>query len=487
MKPATKRWLKFALRWGIAFTGIFYVISNISLYNRVLVPAPGTGRPVAVRLAEPATEESESFRIIDPFSTAAGAVREVRRTALLVRSERDQVMIRGDDGTQRQVDVLALQVADSPDRAQWPLVVTPPRSLWMKYLNRLPEGGTQVVDPSRVVGRYDLNVPYTIIDEGLAVMASAALQNNPKYLWLAIFIFPTIYILTSIRWYMLLQALEIGLTLRRTFALNMVGAFYNSFMPGSTGGDLLKAYYVAKNTPHRTRAVMSVLIDRLLGLLALVLLGGTAATIGYWQLPENDPAKRACAQVAIGSIAIVTLTALALLVYYNPMLRKYSGLDFIIQRLPMQTQVAKAMHTMELYRRRPLLVLWAIIMTLPVHATVVLSAMFAGMAFGLPLTAPYYWVAVPVIVLSGAVPISPQGAGVMEFFAIILTRRQGCTISQAFALTMSIRIVQMLWNLTGGIFVLRGGYHAPGENEARELEEDPSPVAPGEALSTRPD
>jgi hypothetical protein len=114
-------------------------------------------------------------------------------------------------------------------------------------------------------------------------------------------------------------------------------------------------------------------------------------------------------------------------------------------------------------------VVWAITVTFPVHATVVVSATFAGLAFGLPLPPPYYWVVVPVVVLAGAIPISPQGAGVMEFFAILLTRRQGATVSQAFALTMSIRLVQILWNLVGGIFVFRGGYHAPTEREAEEL------------------
>ena len=60
----------------------------------------------------------------------------------------------------------------------------------------------------------------------------------------------------------------------------------------------------------------------------------------------------------------------------------------------------------------------------------------------------------------------------MEFFAIMLTRRYGCTVSQAFALTMSIRIVQILWNLLGGIFVLRGGFHVPTEQEQEDLETD---------------
>jgi hypothetical protein len=106
--------------------------------------------------------------------------------------------------------------------------------------------------------------------------------------------------------------------------------------------------------------------------------------------------------------------------------------------------------------------------------------MLAGMAFGLPLHWAYYWVAVPVIVLAGAIPLSPQGAGIMEGFAVLLTRTQGVTVSQAFALTMSIRMVQILWNLAGGIFVLRGGYHAPSDDEKREMDNIPPEDGPDE-------
>src|SRR5207253_309177 len=153
-------------------------------------------------------------------------------------------------------------------------------------------------------------------------------------------------------------------------------------------------------------------------------------------------------------------------------LRKLTGFDFLLGRLPprVRERADKALHTLELYRQRPWLVLAALLMTFPVHITVVTSAMFAGMAFGLPLTPAYYFVVVPVVVLSGAVPISPQGAGVMEFFAILLTSRQGCSVSQAFALTMSIRLIQIFWNLWGGIFVIKGDYHAPTTREQESVE-----------------
>jgi len=287
-------------------------------------------------------------------------------------------------------------------------------------------------------------------------------KADPIFLWASILIFPITFLITGFRWHLLLKALDIHLGAARAFVINMVGAFYNTFMPGSTGGDLLKAYYAAKHTHLRTRAVMSVIIDRAIGLVALIILGGVMASL-QWDEP-------ACRRVAIASAAALFLLAVGLVVFYTPALRRASGLEFIMRRLPMQTQVNKAIGAMEVYRRRPGLVIGTTIGTFPVHMTTILSAMLAGMAFSLPLSAQYYWVAVPVIVLSGALPISPQGAGVMEFFAILLTRSHGCTVAQAFALTMSIRLVQILWNLVGGIFVFRGGYHAPTAKEQAEQE-----------------
>jgi len=113
-----------------------------------------------------------------------------------------------------------------------------------------------------------------------------------------------------------------------------------------------------------------------------------------------------------------------------------------------------------------------LVMTFPVHMTTIVSATFAGKAFALPLHPLYYWAIVPVVTLVGAIPISPQGVGVMEPLMVSLTRPQGVTVSQAFALVMAIRVCQMFWNLVASVFVLRGGYHAPSVQEQETLEKD---------------
>ncbi|HEX2972251.1 MAG TPA: lysylphosphatidylglycerol synthase transmembrane domain-containing protein, partial [Tepidisphaeraceae bacterium] len=452
MKQPAKQWIMFALRWGVAVVGIWWVIANMSLRDRVMI-LNEDNHPVEVGLWAPASEESATFVIGDPVS---GAQREISRSEVVNRPDRKNVplSIRTPAGVVRTT-LLALDLTDNLKQVRRLLVSDPAtgKGMW--------------IAKEQVVGGYQLQVPRPRVDVGVLSMVKLA---DPTLLAGAVLIFPITFVVTSLRWNALLRVLGIRLTQARTFVLNMVGQFYSTFMPGSTGGDVLKAYYASKQTPHRTSAVISVLVDRVIGLLALVVMGGAMAGLQYVQSENRqDAASRACLRVAVGAGLIVAGTLATMVLFRRPV-RRAIGLDYLLKRLPMQKMVQQAIHAMSIYRRRPGVVLLSLIGTFPVHITVVISAMLAGEAFKLPLPLPYYFVAVPVIVLSGAIPISPQGAGVMEFFAIQLTKQYGVTVSQAFALTMSIRLVQILWNLTGGVFVFRGGYHAPSETEQKELE-----------------
>ena len=448
------KWLAFILRWTIAIVGIGWVVANTPLYDKVTI-TDASNLPIKATLVDDVGEKITSARIIDP---ATGPQRVVTRDQIFNEPDTKFVEVREPEGIQRR-RLVALDLSDDLKTVRRFLIETPAKK-------------GQWVPPERVVN-YALGVPHPLVDQGIVPMIHHA---DRSYLWCAVLIFPITFLITGFRWHLLLRALDIRIGAARAFVINMVGAFYNTFMPGSTGGDVLKAYYAAKLAPgHRTRAVMSVIVDRAIGLLALIILGGAMA--GYLAFREHapdDPVAHRCAQVAGGALLIIAGTIAGLSVLYTPFLRRITGFDFLVKLLPMQTQVNKALQTMEVYRRRPMLVLGTLCMTFPVHITVIFSAMCAGMAFGLPLTPGYYWVVVPVVVLAGSIPISPQGAGVMEFFAILLTSRQGCTVSQAFALTMSIRLVQIFWNLTGGLFVLRGGYHAPTEKEQESVEGDDS-------------
>lgn len=440
-KKRARKWLTAALRWSIAVVGVWWVLSQMSFADKILVATPDG----AEQLSLTGGDAKDS----DPVFHAAGRHAPIPHSQVLNRPAKKNEKVRLKSGA--IATVLGLDINDQTHHAD---------RLYVREDNSKPKW----ITPGDLAAPYDVKVPYPRVDIGINRLVRQASQKNLLLLIIAIVIFPITFILTAIRWHELLKAIEIHIGLTLTFTLNMVGAFYNTFMPGSTGGDVLKALYVSHLTPHRTRAVMSVLIDRIIGLLALIILGGIAAAT-QWQIHQ-------CRQIAIVSFAILALTAIGLLVFFQPTLHRLFGLDWIIAHLPAQKQVKNAVQVMEIYRRRPRLVLIALLVTFPVHATVILSAMFAGKAFDLPLSAAYYWAVVPVIVLVGSIPISPQGAGVMEYFAIKLTESRGATVSQAFVLTMSIRLVQILWNLTGSYFVFRGHFHKPTDSEREEFQAD---------------
>jgi uncharacterized protein (TIRG00374 family) len=470
MKPAAKKWIKTFLRWGIAIAGVWYIVSNISLYNRVMVLSPSTGRPIPVKIVDGGSEGDASFNV---QMEKGGATQTVPRDALIAKSELDKVMIRNSDGTAEPVEVLGLQVTTGVEQSKWPLVVGKPRSIIQRFLGQTHGDRARTIPVTQVEGPYAVRVPYPLVERGLAGMTLQAFNAHPWFLLSSIFVFPIVFFIVSYRWKRIVEAMELSITFATSFALTMVGAFYNTFLPGSTGGDLIKMHYAGRQTGKRTRAWLSVIIDRVIGLLGLVVLGGTMAAYQYFTSHEQDDATHKCGRIALGSAFILVLTLLGVVVFYNRRLRALTGFDFLLSKAPprVREKLLGAVEAMEAFRTRAWIPTWAVVVTIPVHATVVISAWMAGRAFEIPFRADwYYWVVVPVVVLSGAIPISPQGAGVMEFFAWILMRRQGCTMGHVLALTMSIRLVQILWNLTGVVFVLKGGYHAP-----RQTEEDLEP------------
>ena len=448
MKKHLSKWTKFLLRWGVAAFGIAYVLGKTNFHDHVMILGPHD-EAAEVRVEDGASLSARQFWAFYDGKRQYPIDREQVWTP---PGDRRSVPIMTADGKSEDVKLLAVHPAPGQQARQPPaeLLIQDPKT-----------GKPRKIDPSQVVGGYTVRVVYPLVDLGLFRLVREA---RLLYLLIGLLILPISYLITSRRWHMLLEAQHIHMGQGRAFVLNMVGSFYNSFMPGSTGGDVAKAYYAAKHTTHRTRAVMSVIIDRIIGLLALIILGGVMAAV-QWHIPT-------CRHVAVVSGLLILLTAGGLFVFYHPDWRRKTGLEWFLGRLPMQRQVHKAIEAMELYGHRPWIALGALVMTFPVHMTTIASATFAGKAFGLPLSPLYYWAIVPVVVLVGAIPISPQGAGVMEYFMVELTRRQGVAVSQAFALVMAIRFFQIFWNLVAALFVLRGGYHAPTEKEAETLDQD---------------
>ena len=88
--------------------------------------------------------------------------------------------------------------------------------------------------------------------------------------WLtALFLIATLYVQVAIcswRWNLLNGALGFGIKYREAFSLSMIGWLFTVVIPGSIGGDVIKAYYVGMRVPQRrAHAFTTILIDVIWG------------------------------------------------------------------------------------------------------------------------------------------------------------------------------------------------------------------------------
>src|SRR5467141_4638756 len=126
-----------------------------------------------------------------------------------------------------------------------------------------------------------------------AQMAAAIRDAQYRWVVIAVLAYLVVEIAAAFRWHVLLKVQGIHLSFLRLSGLFLIGMFYNQFLPGGTGGDIMKSYYLLKETPtKKAGALLAVLFDRLIGLVALVTLTAVLIFLRYdWLAQTNDTRK----------------------------------------------------------------------------------------------------------------------------------------------------------------------------------------------------
>src|SRR5947209_10171924 len=116
-----------------------------------------------------------------------------------------------------------------------------------------------------------------------------------NYWWVAggVLAYLTVEVSAALRWQILLRVQKIYLSFPRITGLFFIGMFYNQFLPGGTGGDIIKSYLLLKETPGKTAgALLAVVFDRLIGLVALVAITVTLVSLRFDILSKSPETRR---------------------------------------------------------------------------------------------------------------------------------------------------------------------------------------------------
>jgi glycosyltransferase 2 family protein len=319
------------------------------------------------------------------------------------------------------------------------------------------------------------------------------LQGPIAFEWLivAALLMATAATLQLYRWYLLVRALDLPFTVRNAYRLGLVGIFYNTFFPGSVGGDLLKAYFIAHAHPERkTRAVASVIADRALGLFGLILfvavLGSIAWAMGDPRITGNPELQWIVKLMAgIAGASVLGFLLLGLVLHRADI---FAGR---LKRIPkLGNSLAELWYAVVEYRKRLKVVALGIALSAASHFALVFAFHCAASVFPPAnpaaelATLPEHLVIAPIGFIVQAIPISPGGVGVGEAAFAGLYKLSGRPETRGIIARLSLRLTEWLIALTGYIVYLR--MRAEVKELEHEVEEDEEKAESGVSTSPEP-
>lgn len=261
-----------------------------------------------------------------------------------------------------------------------------------------------------------------------------------------------------VRWWWLLLGQKLKMPFTQTFQLTMIGVFFNTAIPGAVSGDVVKGYYVVRQQPDgrgRIKAFTTLLLDRLLGLSALVCVSFIAMVLNFDEM-TSGPLKSLSLLITVLWLGVVLFYAFVLVEW------KFSKkVVRILDKLPAGHYFVKLYEAVKAYETCRRYVFRGMAVSVAIHCTIIgvfyLLASSLGGFESVP--ASRFFFLVPFGLLVTAIPIAPAGLGTGHAAFLGLFKLVGAD-GGADLFTAFVSF-QIFISLLGGLFYIRYRGHLP--------------------------
>jgi uncharacterized protein (TIRG00374 family) len=304
------------------------------------------------------------------------------------------------------------------------------------------------------------------------------------YLGLAAIILTLSVLLTFLRWYYLVRAQDLPFRIPDALRLGIIGFFFNTFMPGSVGGDAIKAVFLAREQKNRrTIAVATVIMDRAIALWALVWFVAICGLIfwaaGLLEGLDERGMKRSLLIIKVAAGIVVTSFSAWLLLGLLPPHRAEKFAVRLNRLHKVGHSAAEMWRAVWMYRCRQGSVAMTMLISWIGHIGFVLTFYFSVLVLRdahdpmqrIPTLAQHFLI-VPIGLVINAMPLFPGGAGIGELGFGGLYKWLGASVACGVLGSLVQRVIQWVLSGIGYLFYLRlrrtlqAGTALPAENGA---------------------
>jgi glycosyltransferase 2 family protein len=286
----------------------------------------------------------------------------------------------------------------------------------------------------------------------LGKVAAQLASANLWYVLAALALYEVAIVVNGVKWQILLRAQGVRVPFGPVLQFLFTGFFFNNFLPANVGGDVIRGYGLARYTDRTADAAVSVVVDRIVGLMAYMSTAAVAAIVAV-----NLTGKHALQRVEWLAIAALVALAGLFAVLLSRRLRALISRLFRWRLLaalaPFWERVSTAFDAYR-FRYGALALAFGVALVGIVCTSFVIWCLSQAMGGLMPLPAIFLFN--PLIALVLMVPISVGGIGVSQTAYPFFFGLAGVPATHALAVSLLMQAVAIVGSLPGGVFWLRG-------------------------------
>jgi uncharacterized protein (TIRG00374 family) len=318
-------------------------------------------------------------------------------------------------------------------------------------------------------------------------MLATIQQADWKLLIVCILFYGFSQFLNTYKWSILLHSHGAVHPFSRLLTYNFIGMFFNFFMPGMVGGDVQKCYAVYRDEKKEfgdslqkgrlTQIISSIMMARVTGVLAMIWHANFAYFFIFRHMQIATQTHDVFLQNYLPKILLLLLlgTFMVIIVplFFNFQTdvhkEKKSLLEKIVHPFLHMAMVMKG------YIQNTRMFLYILVLSVIFQGLMnILNAMI-GMALHLNVPLSYYFIAVPLITLCTAIPISLSGFGVREGSYAYFLHFVGITTAQSVLLSLTSVVVTAVNSAIGGFLLIKEGFFIEKQTPQEEVENGTGP------------
>jgi len=283
---------------------------------------------------------------------------------------------------------------------------------------------------------------YLLRSIDLGASARAMVHVDPWWFAVTLLLVAADRVVMALRWLLLLRAADVDIKAATALRIFLTSSFVGSVLPAGVGADAARAYEVASRTSRGSQAVASVGIDRVLGLVAIAVLG-IAGLAGYAR--HVEPALRLRLMMAAAAGGAATLS-----IFWADRVAR-AVLPVRWHGTKWGWRVLRLGDAIGAYRRHPNVLLQVMALSIAVQLVRVFQGYGLGRGLGIQVDLTYYLVFMPVAMLLLLLPVSISGFGLPQAAIVWLLRPVGVPDAQSLALSTLLIVVGIIGNLPGAL------------------------------------